>query len=106
MTRALLVFIIGWCALAAAGDVAYKQWSITMSRPLWLLSLGSVFYMGDTFLWAAALVRGLPMARGSVLMCMLSTLTGVAIGRLYGEALSPKNVFGVVLAMAAIACLD
>lgn len=105
MTRTLLVFIAFWCVCAGVGDVCYKRWSTSPSA-IWLLVVGSAFYMADTFAWAAALVRGLPMGRGSVLMCMLSMLTGVAIGRFYGETLTPKHWAGVGLASAAILCIE
>lgn len=105
MAGQLVAFVLFWCVCAAVGDICYKRWSFLAERPVWLLLVGSAFYMADTFAWAAALVRGLPMGRGSVLMCMLSMLTGVAIGKIYGERLSPLNWLGVGFALAAIACL-
>jgi drug/metabolite transporter (DMT)-like permease len=100
---ALVGFVLFWCLCAGVGDVCYKRWSVAGS--LWLLVIGSVFYMADTFAWAAALRRGLPIGRGSILMCMLSMLTGVAIGKLYGERMSALNWLGVAFALAAILCL-
>lgn len=100
------LFSILWCVFAAIGDVLYKAWSVAPQRPPLLLVAGSAAYMADTFMWAFALTKGLPIGKGSVLMCMLSMLTGVAIGVAYHEQMSIKTWAGVALALGAILCLE
>ena len=85
-----------------AGDIFLKEWA-NGKRPVWQ---GLFLYTLGSLGWALCL-KHFDLARGLVLFVTLNLVLGVSAGVfLFEEKLQNRDVVGLLLAVAAIACIE
>ena len=97
-----IVFLFGLVAFELIADLLAKQFAMSGNLVFALLALlGFVLANGA---WLMSLRSGAQLGKGAVLFAVLSGMGAVLIGLLvYQEHVSPSQVIGLILGIAAIA---
>ena len=96
----MIALTTAWILFTVAADWMAKKWGLS-GNPRWMQAAAGL-YVVNAGLWCVLVVRGLPMARGSVVFSCLGLGAGVVIGVAMGEHLGVINWIGVAMAAAAI----
>ncbi len=99
-----LYYLLGLVAFELIADVFAKQFAL--SGRLVFAGLAIVGFIAANVAWLVALRTGAELGKGAVLFSVLSGVGAVLIGLLiYHERVSPYQLVGLVLGVAAIAFL-
>ncbi len=91
-------------AFEACADILSERYALNPTATRWVFALAG--YVVANVWWLLAMRRGVGLARGGVLFAVGSAVLAVAIGTLmYHEHLSPAQLVGIALGIAAIALL-
>ncbi|MBV9712063.1 MAG: EamA family transporter [Ktedonobacteraceae bacterium] len=100
-----LYFLLILVAFELLADILAKQFSLNGRYIFALLSL--LGFLAANTAWLITLRTGAELSKGAVLFSVLSGIGAVMIGVLiYHEKTTPWQVIGLILGVAAIACLS
>ena len=100
-----LYFLLLLVAFELIADILAKQFSLNGKIIFALLSL--LGFIAANTAWLISLRTGAELSKGAVLFSILSGVGAVMIGVLvYHEKTTPWQIAGLVLGVAAIACLS
>ena len=97
-----LLLLVGFELIA---DILAKQFAVSGKYVFAALSIGG--FIAANTAWLISLRTGAELSRGAILFSVLSAIGAVLIGLfLYHEKVSPYQVIGLALGIAAIAFLS
>ncbi len=100
-----LYFLLLLVAFELLADILAKQFSLNGRYIFAILSL--IGFLAANTAWLISLRTGAELGKGAVLFSVLSGIGAVLIGVLvYHEKTTPWQVVGLILGIAAIACLS
>lgn len=112
MTLLQHIVILAVIALLAAGQLLFRKAAIAapplssvsgllalLSNPVFILALG--IYGAATLLWVGVLQQ-VPLSRAYSFMALSFVIVPVASMLLFGEAITPRLIIGIVLVFAGL----
>jgi multidrug transporter EmrE-like cation transporter len=100
-----LYFLLLLVAFELLADILAKQFSLNGKYIFAILAL--LGFLAANTAWLISLRTGAELGKGAVLFSVLSGIGAVLIGVLvYHEKTTPWQIIGLILGIAAIACLS
>jgi multidrug transporter EmrE-like cation transporter len=100
-----LYFLLLLVAFELLADILAKQFSLNGKYIFAILAL--LGFLAANTAWLISLRAGAELGKGAVLFSVLSGIGAVLIGVLvYHEKTTPWQIIGLILGIAAIACLS